>query len=189
MIASMKPGKGRAGVVLPHGVLFRGGQEGAIRRKVIEDDLLEAVIGLPKNLFYATEIATCILVLRAPGAKPADRQNGVLFVDASQRYAKSTLRNVLVDDDIAATVTAYKAGGLTDRPSEERIQARFVAREEISNNVFDLSISRYIKQVAGDQEDLGALIDGYKVARAKRQETERQMLAVLADAGIKGFDE
>lgn len=189
MIASMKPGRGRVGVVLPHGVLFRGGQEGAIRRKVIEDDLLEAVIGLPKNLFYATEIATCILVLRAPGTKPVDRQNGVLFVDASQRYAKSTLRNVLADDDIAVAVSAYKAGGLTDRPSEERVQARFVTHEEINSNVFDLSVSRYIKQVAGELEDLGALIDGYNLARARRQKTEGRMFAVLADAGVEGLDE
>ena len=70
MIASMDPKKGRAGVVLPNGVLFRrSGQEGAIRKRVLDDDLLEAVIGLPANLFYNTTIPTCILVFRAAGTK------------------------------------------------------------------------------------------------------------------------
>ena len=65
----MDPRKGRVGVVLPHGVLFRGGQEAAIRPRVLADDLLEAVIGLPPNLFYSTSIPTCILVFRALGTK------------------------------------------------------------------------------------------------------------------------
>ncbi|BDO43146.1 DNA methylase [Cellulomonas sp. NTE-D12] len=89
MVASMKSKTGRAGVVLPHGVLFRGGQEAAIRRKVVEEDLLEAVIGLPANLFYSTSIPTCVLVFRARGSKADERHNGVLFVDASQRFAKA----------------------------------------------------------------------------------------------------
>lgn len=99
MIASMDPKKGRAGVVLPHGVLFRGGQEAAIRQRILDDDLLEAVIGLPANLFYNTSIPTAILVFRASGAKVPERQNGVLFIDASTRFTKAKNRNVLTEAD------------------------------------------------------------------------------------------
>ena len=96
-------------MVLPHGVLFRGGQEAAIRQRVLDDDLLEAVIGLPANLFYSTSIPTCILVFRAPGTKAEERQDGVLFIDASKRFAKAKNRNVLTSADIADIVTAYRS--------------------------------------------------------------------------------
>lgn len=147
MIASMKPGKGRAGVVLPHGVLFRGGQEAAIRQKVIEDDLLEAVIGLPANLFYSTSIPTCILIFRAPGTKTEERRNGVLFVDASQRAEKGKNRNTMDESAIADTVAAYHAafdadGQPIDPDGEGGIQARFVPTDEIKGNGFDLNIGR-----------------------------------------------
>ncbi|WP_405431113.1 N-6 DNA methylase [Micromonospora sp. NBC_00617] len=105
MIHSMDPKKGRAGVVLPNGVLFRSGPEGSIRRRVLNDDLLEAVIGLPPNLFYNTTIPTCILVFRAPGTKIDERKNGVLFIDASKRFIKAKNRNVLAEADISDTVT------------------------------------------------------------------------------------
>jgi type I restriction enzyme M protein len=188
MIASMDSKKGRAGVVLPHGVLFRGGQEAAIRQRVLDDDLLEAVIGLPANLFYSTSIPTCILVFRAPGTKAEERQDGVLFIDASQRFAKAKNRNVLTSAHIADIVTAYRSrsGAYADAGG---LVARFVPATEIVANGYDLNIGRYIKQTAAEQEDLGSLIDAYNLARAERQRAERRMLAVLADAGIKGFDE
>ncbi|MEU3186532.1 N-6 DNA methylase [Streptomyces sp. NPDC006923] len=192
MIASMDPKKGRAGVVLPHGVLFRGGQEAAIRRRVLDDDLLEAVIGLPENLFYNTTIETCILVFRAPGTKAPERQGGVLFVDASQRFSKGRNRNVLTETDIADVVTAYNskfdADGNPVDP-DGGLQARFVPMGEIKNkpNDYDLSISRYIKHAAAEQEDLGTLVKAYNLARAERQKTEQRMLDVLTAAGIEGL--
>jgi type I restriction enzyme M protein len=193
MIASMDPSKGRAGVVLPHGVLFRGGQEAAIRRRVLEDDLLEAVIGLPENLFYSTSIPTCILVFRAPGTKDEDRRDGVLFIDASKRFTKEKNRNVLTDVDIADVVTAYRSKLDVDQipvdlDGASGLAARFVPREEIYSNGYDLKLGRYIKQAATEQEDLGALVDAYKDARAERQKRESRMLALLADAGIEGFN-
>jgi len=194
MIASMDPKKGRAGVVLPHGVLFRGGQEAAIRQRVLDDDLLEAVIGLPPNLFYSTSIPTCILVFHAPGTKAEERQGGVLFIDASQRFTKAKNRNILTDADIADIVTAYHSkfdadGNPAAPDGEGGLAARFVHATEIKANGYDLNIGRYIKQVAAEQEDLGTLIDAYNIARAERQKTEQHMLAVLAGAGIEGFDE
>ncbi|MEU5370662.1 class I SAM-dependent DNA methyltransferase [Streptomyces sp. NPDC005951] len=194
MIASMDPQKGRAGVVLPNGVLFRSGQEGSIRQRVLDDDLLEAVIGLPANLFYNTTIPTCILVFRAPGTKADERKNGVLFIDASKRFTKGKNRNVLTDADIADTVTAYHASFDTDgtavaQDGDGELAARFVSATEIAANGYDLNISRYIKQVTAEQADLPTLIEAYNVARAERQKTEQHMLAILADAGIEGFDE
>lgn len=194
MIASMGPTKGRAGVVLPHGVLFRGGQEAAIRQRVLDDDLLEAVIGLPANLFYNTTIPTCILVFRAAGTKTDERKNGVLFIDASRRFAKAKNRNILGVADIADIVTSYQSkfdsdGNPADPDGEGGLAARFVPATEIAANGYDLNIGRYIKQAAAEQEDLGNLIDAYNIARAERQKTEQRMLAVLAAAGIEGFDE
>jgi len=194
MISSMAPQKGRAGVVLPHGVLFRGGQEAAIRQRVLDDDLLEAVIGLPANLFYSTDIPTVILVFRAPGTKTPERQGGVLFIDASKRFIKAKNRHILTDADIADVVTAYHSkfdadGNSVDSNGEGGLAARFVPTVEIVANGYDLNIGRYIKQAAAKQEDLGALIDAYNIARAERQKTEQRMLAVLAAAGIEGFDE
>lgn len=198
MIASMNPKKGRAGVVLPHGVLFRsgGGQEAAIRRRVLDDDLLEAVIGLPPNLFYSTSIPTCILVFRAPGTKAEKRRNGVLFIDASKRYAKAKKRNVLTDADIADIVAAYRSdfdpdGNPVNIEGDHSIVARFVSLDEIRSkeNDYNLNIGRYIKQAASEIEDLGTMIDAYNLARAERQLAEERMLKVLAAAGIEGFDE
>ncbi len=194
MIASMDPRKGRVGVVLPHGVLFRGGQEAAIRQRVLADDLLEAVIGLPPNLFYSTSIPTCILIFRAPGTKAPRRKDGVLFIDASRRFTKARNRNILTRADIAAIVAAYQSefdadgnpAGLADAAD---LAARLVPITEVVPNGHDLNISRYLKQAAATAEDLGTLIDAYNLARAERQKTEARMLAVLAEAGIEGFDE
>jgi type I restriction enzyme M protein len=194
MIASMDPKKGRVGVVLPHGVLFRGGQEAAIRQCVLDDDLLEAVIGLPANLFYSTSIPTCILVFRALGTKAKERRDGVLFIDASKRFTKAKTRNILTNADIADIVTAYQSkfdaeGNPVDPDGEGGLAARFVPTTEIVVNGYDLNIGRYIKQAVGEQEDLGTLIDAYNIARAERQKTEQRMLALLSAAGIDGFDE
>ncbi|MGW5461073.1 N-6 DNA methylase [Streptomyces sp. NPDC003996] len=192
MIASMDPKKGRVGVVLPRGVLFRGGQEAAIRQRVLDDDLLEAVIGLPANLFYNTNIPTAILVFRAPGTKAPERQEGVLFIDASKRFIKAKNRNILTDADITDVVTAYQSNfdaDVTPVDPDGGLAARFAPLSEIVANGYDLNISRYIKHAAAEQEDLGTLIEAYNLARAERQKAEQRMLTVLKAAGIEGFDE
>ncbi|SIO88536.1 type I restriction-modification system subunit M [Nocardiopsis sp. JB363] len=194
MIASMNPKKGRAGVVLPHGVLFRSGQEATIRQRVLDDDLLEAVIGLPSNLFYSTTIPTVILVFRAPGTKAPERQDGVLFVDASKRFTKAKKRNVLTDTDIVDTAKTYHsafdaAGNPADPDGHGGLSARFVPTSEIMANEYDLSIGRYIKQAVTEAEDLSTMIEAYNLARAERQKTEQRMLDVLDAAGVGGFDE
>ncbi len=188
MIASMDPLKGRAGVVLPHGVLFRGGQEAAIRQRVLEHDLLEAVIGLPANLFYSTTIPTCILVFRAPGTKDPERKDGVLFIDASARFTKAKNRNLLTDVEIANIVTAYHDHSEGSSEGTD-LSAQFVPTTEIAENGYDLNIGRYIKQATAEQKDLSTLVSAYNSARTERQKVEQRMLNALAAAGIEGFSE
>lgn len=153
------------------------------------------MIGLPANLFYNTTIPTCFLVFRAPGTKTDERKDGVLFIDASKRFTKAKNRNVLADADIADTVTTYNASfdgdGTPIDPDDgdTGLAARFVSMTEIVANGYDLSISRYIKQVAAEQADLPTLIEAYNLARAERQKTEQRMLTIFADAGIEGFYE
>ncbi len=119
----------------------------------------------------------------------------MLFIDASKRFAKAKNRNVLTEADIADVVTSYRsefdADGTppADPDGEGGLAARFVPTSEIMANRYDLNIGRYIKQAAVEQEDLGALIDAYSLARTERQRTEQRMFSVLSDAGIEGFDE
>ena len=105
MVATMKDDTGRVGVVMPHGVLFRGGKEGAIRQCLLEKDLIEAVLGLPNNLFYSTSIPVCLLILRK--SKRADRQGKVLFIDASAKFQPNRNQNTMNEKDIEAVHAAY----------------------------------------------------------------------------------
>lgn len=180
MISSMKPGSGRVGVVMPHGVLFRGGAEARIRQCLIEMDLLDAVIGLPPNLFYSTTIPACILVFRHQ--KEADRKDHVLFVDGSARFVKGRNQNRMSPDDIRVLTEAYLTG--PDPDGDAQANARLVPFDEIADNGFDLNIGRYIKVAAEATADLGTALVAYADARQKRLETEAAMLSRLAAAGL-----
>lgn len=105
MLASAKPDTGRVGVVMPHGVLFRSGAEKKIRQYIVENDLLETVIGLAPNLFYGTTIPACLWILRR--SKPAARVNTVHIVDASRNYAEGRNQNYLADHHISMISAAY----------------------------------------------------------------------------------
>jgi len=124
---------GRLGVVVPHGVLFRGGSEGKIRQKHIEENLLEAVIGLPANLFYGTGIPAAILIYNRQ-----KKSNDVLFIDASREYESATNQNKLRDTDINKIFTTYKEFKTIEKYS---YRAKF---EEIKENDFNLNIPRYV---------------------------------------------
>jgi type I restriction enzyme M protein len=181
MISSMKPVTGRVGVVMPHGVLFRGGAEAKIRECLVERDMLEAVIGLPPNLFYSTSIPACILVFR--DQKPADRKDHVLFVDGSARFVKGKNQNLMSHDDVNTLIEAYRTG--EDPDGEGGANVRLVPVEEIAGNHFDLNMGRYIKVAAEETADLGATLVAYADARQKRVEAEAAMFARLAAAGIE----
>ena len=180
MISSMRPVTGRVGVVMPHGVLFRGGEEARIRRCILKQDLLDAVIGLPSNLFYSTTIPACILVFR--DQKQGDRKGNVLFVDGSARYVKGKNRNRMSADDIKVLTEAYVTG--EDPDGEGGVSVRLVPFDEIQANGFDLNIGRYISVAAEETADLGAALVAYADARQKRLAAEKAMFERLEAMGI-----
>ncbi|WP_203722505.1 N-6 DNA methylase [Streptomyces coelicoflavus] len=180
MVSSMKPGPGRVGVVMPHGVLFRGGTEAKIRRGLIEKDVLEAVVGLPPNLFYSTSIPACLLIFR--DQKPAERKEHVLFIDGSALFVKGRNQNLMSEGDVRALIKAYQTG---DDPSGEGdANVRLVPFEEIERNDFDLNIGRYIKVAAEVTADLGTALVAFADTRQRRIDTETLMFERLAAAGI-----
>ncbi len=137
MVSVLKAGKGLAATVMPHGVLFRGGAERAIRTKLLEQDVIEAVIGLAPNLFYGTGIPACVLVLRPPWSKPADRAGKVLFINADAEFSAGRAQNYLLPEHVEKIVSAYRE--FADIPG----YAAVVAREELAANDDNLNIRRY----------------------------------------------
>jgi type I restriction enzyme M protein len=125
--------EGTMAIILPHGVLFRGGAEARIRTKLLQDGHIDTVIGLPAKLFFSTGIPVCILVL-----KKCKKSDDVLFVNASEHFTKGKKQNHLTTDDIDKIVDTYKY-----RKEEERY-SRTVSLEEIEKNDFNLNISRYV---------------------------------------------
>lgn len=163
MIETAYEGKGKVGVVVPHGVLFRGGSEGKIRQKTIEENILEAVIGLPANLFFGTGIPAAILIFN----KGKDKNTNVLFIDASQRYEAGKNQNKLRETDIAHIVETYKqfnAGKLKAGIVEDKY-AYVATFAEIKENEFNLNIPRYVDtfeeepeiDIAGVQKEIDKL--------------------------------
>jgi type I restriction enzyme M protein len=146
---------GAMAVVLPHGVLFRGGAEGHIRQYLIKErNWLDAVIGLPANIFYGTSIPTCVLVLKKCREQPED----VLFIDASAYFEKAKNQNFLRDEDVDKIIATYRG-----RLEEEKYSYR-ARLAEIEENDFNLNIPRYVDTFEEEEE-----IDLAAVAVALRQ--------------------
>jgi type I restriction enzyme M protein len=141
---------GTMAIILPHGVLFRGGAEERIRTKLLKDNHIDTVIGLPSNLFYSTGIPVCILVL-----KKCKKHSDVLFINASERYEKGKRQNSLSENHIDNIVETYKS-----RPEHVERYARRVSMEEIEKNGYNLNISRYVstseEEIQIDLDDVNA---------------------------------
>ncbi|MDK9724548.1 MAG: type I restriction-modification system subunit M [Sterolibacteriaceae bacterium MAG5] len=163
MIEVMKPGSGRMAVVVPHGVLFRGAAEGKIRQKLIDENLLDVVIGLPEKLFYGTGIPAAILVFRK---KKTDDK--VLFIDASREYQDGKNQNLLREQDIEKILATCAA-----RADVEKY-AHLASRAEIAENDYNLNIPRYVDTFEEEEE-----ID-LMVVRAEREKLKAE-LAVLEE--------
>lgn len=164
MVETMKPKTGRMAVVAPHGVLFRGSSESVIRQKLVEENLLDAVIGLPEKLFYGTGIPAAVLVLRKN-----KKDRNVLFIDASRDYQSGKNQNQLSEAHIAKIVTTYQA-----RESVNKY-AHLATPEEMASNDFNLNIPRYVDTFEEEVE-----ID-LMVVRAERE----KLKAELADLEVK----
>lgn len=133
--------EGVMAIILPHGVLFRGGAEERIRTKLLRDGHIDTVIGLPANLFYSTGIPVCILVL-----KKCKKPDDVLFINAAEHYAKGKRQNQLTDEHIVKIIETYQF-----RKEEDRYSKR-VSMERIAEEGFNLNISRYISTTVGEEE-------------------------------------
>jgi type I restriction enzyme M protein len=139
--------EGVMAIILPHGVLFRGGGEARIREKLLRDGHIDTVIGLPANLFYSTGIPVCILVL-----KKCKKPDDVLFINAAEDFDKGKRQNQLADKHIERIIKTYQNRNADDRYS------RCVEMAEIEKNDFNLNISRYISTAVGEEEiDLSAV--------------------------------
>lgn len=179
MLASMHPGTGRVGVVMPHGVLFRGGAEKAIRECLITSDELEAVIGLPPNLFYSTSIPACLLIFRSE--KPDPRKGGVLFVDASARFEKGRNQNQMSDSDVEMIVAAYRGGD--DPDGDGGVGVRLVPHAEIKENGWDLNIGRYLRSESEEVVDVPTALEELAAAQTALREAEERLAERLKEAG------
>jgi type I restriction enzyme M protein len=133
--------EGVMAIILPHGVLFRGGAEERIRKKLLIDGHIDTVIGLPSNLFYSTGIPVCILVL-----KKCKKPDDVLFINAAEHFVKGKRQNQLTDENIAKIIRTYQFREEAPRYS------RRVEMAEIEKNDFNLNISRYISTAVGEAE-------------------------------------
>lgn len=139
--------EGVMSIILPHGVLFRGGAEERIRTKLLKDGHIDTVIGLPSNLFYSTGIPVCILVL-----KKCKQPDDVLFINAAEHFSKGKRQNQLIDENIAKIIETYQFR------KEEPRYARRVEMEEIEKNGYNLNISRYISTASAEADiDLQAV--------------------------------
>lgn len=176
MLASLDAENGRMAIVLPHGVLFRGASEGKIRRQLVEMNLLDAVIGLPANLFYGTGIPACILVF-----KKNRPQRDVLFIDASGEgnFEKGKNQNILRDTDIARIVSTYEKRETVDKYSYR------ASLDEIRENDFNLNIPRYVDTFEEEE-----LVDIDEVQRnianieAELAQVQAQMKQYLEELGL-----
>jgi type I restriction enzyme M protein len=177
MIASLNS-KGKMATVVPHGLLFRGGAEGSIRQGILEDDLFEAIIGLPQNLFYGTGIPAAVLVLNKH--KPAERKGKVLFIDASNDFAKDGNKNKLRSEDIDAVVKAYDAFETVEKYAE------VVTIDQIRENDYNLNISRYVDTTEEEEEvDINAVARRIAERESRLEASREQINEFMRELGFE----
>ena len=167
---------GTMAIVLPHGALFRGAAEQVIRKYLIEDkNYLDAVIGLPENIFYGTTIPTCILVFKKCRENPDD----ILFIDASQLFEKATNQNILGNRDIDKIISTYR-----NRIEEAKYSKR-IALKEITDNDYNLNISRYIDRFeAAESIDIDAIAIKLQALETEIHKTDKTIAAFCEELGI-----
>lgn len=176
MIETTTQGTGRVGVVVPHGVLFRGGSEGKIRKAFIEENLLDAVIGLPANLFFGTGIPAAILVFRRDRGKHTD----VLFIDARREFESGKNQNYIREDiQVAKIVKAYQNRQTIDK------YTYLASREEIRENEYNLNIPRFVDTLEEEEEvDIAAVQERIVSIERELSDVRKQMAVYMKKLGI-----
>ena len=167
---------GTMACVLPHGVLFRGAAEGHIRKYLIKNcNYLDAVIGLPANIFYGTSIPTCILVFK----KEREHKDNILFIDASQHFEKVKTQNVLREADIAKIIETYTKREAVDKYSYVATLA------EVKENDFNLNIPRYVDTFEEEEPvDLNAVSTQLKELNTTMAKTDATIASFCKELGI-----
>ncbi|MBE9584627.1 SAM-dependent DNA methyltransferase [Mucilaginibacter sp. JRF] len=184
MIASLKQ-DGKAGVILPHGTLFRGGAEGAIRERLIKEDLIEGIVGLPSALFYNTGIPASIWIINK--CKPSHLKNHIIIIDASREYKENSSQNTLEEEHISNIVQTYDQY-LSDNilQSEAPIKySRLVDFVQIADFNYNLNISRYIDtHQQSESIDLRDVISKIKALETEEKLIDAKLSNYLTELGI-----
>lgn len=176
MIASLNS-NGMAGVVMPHGILFRGGAEGKIRKAIIDQDLIEAVIGLPANLFYGTSIPACLLIINRN--KPETRKGHIFMIAAEDEYQPGKNQNALRTEDVEKIVTTL------EKYEDVEKYARKVSLQEIAENDYNLNITRYIdKSEEEEQVDIPNVLKEIAAIKQAQQENTLKLNEYLRELGM-----
>lgn len=176
MISSLNS-KGRMGTVLPHGVLFRGSSEGKIRTGILNDDLIEAVIGLPQNIFYGTGIPAALLIINKD--KTEERKNKVLFIDASQGFIKDGNKNKLREEDVEKIITTF------DNFENVEKYAEVVELDTIKENDYNLNISRYVDTTEEEEPvDIDLVLQDIRELKMKIANNEEKLNVYLEELGF-----
>lgn len=174
MLDMVKRRSGAVFTVMPHGVLFRGGEEQKIRAKLLMDhDLIEAVIGLAPNLFYGTGIPACVLVLRPPSRRRPDRRGKVLFINADREFYAERAQNILLPEHIEKIVSTFHSWQDDEVFEDVPGFARAVTRDELADNDFNFNIRRYVDNTPPPEpQDVRAhLVGGVPVAEIEAKKS------------------
>ncbi len=163
-------------VVMPHGVLFRGAAELVIRKYLIkEKNYLDAVIGLPANIFFGTSIPTCILIFK----KCREADEDILFVDASKEFEKQKNQNVLLNEHIDKIVDTYQNRTVIEKFSHK------ATLQEVADNDYNLNIPRYVDTFEEEEEiDIQAVMAEIKQLEAKRSQLDAEIEVYLKELGL-----
>lgn len=181
MIETAKPKSGRIAVIVPHGVLFRGGAEGKIREQLIKENIIDAVIGLPAGLFQTTGIPVAVLVIDRSREKDGANENKkeVLFIEASKEYKPGKAKNILTDENIQKIYDTYH-----ERKEIEKF-SRNVGFAEIEENDFNLNITRYVDTFEEEEPiDISANLKELAELEPELQRLEKQMAEYLKQLGV-----
>ncbi len=182
MIETVKPKTGRVAVIVPHGVLFRGGAEGKIREQLLKENLIDAVIGLPAGLFQTTGIPVAILILDRSREKGAENENNkdVFFIEASKEFKAAKAQSILTDEHIDKIYSTYKT-----RKSVAKFSKK-VTFKEIEENDFNLNITRYVDTFVEEAPvDIKANLKELAELEPELKRLEKQMEVYLKELGIK----
>lgn len=182
MIETLKPQTGRMAVIVPHGVLFRGGAEGKIRQQLIEENIVDAVVGLSSGLFQTTGIPVAILVIDRAREKGGTRENDrdILFIEASQEFKPGKAQNSLTETNADKIVQAF-----LDRKEIEKF-AHIATLDEVKKNDYNLNITRYVDTFEDEEEvDISATIHAIDELNPQLERLEAQMKQYLIELGIK----